>query len=151
MPPTPTVTTREVRMIGRAFAVAALVASALASALVAQAAPAQSAPSQLANLVGKWEIAVETPQAANTMTVTFERVDGALKGRGESQYGVMPVSSATVAGNDVAFVLVFSGSGQSFDITFTGKVAGDAGEGTLTFPMEGAQQSGRWKAKRLPS
>ena len=47
---------------------------------------AQDSP-RATNILGKWELRVETAQGASTLTVTFANVSGAIKGQGESQYG----------------------------------------------------------------
>jgi hypothetical protein len=124
----------------------------LAAALLAGAAApgAAQAAARPADLLGKWEFTVDSPQGQNVMTVTFERVDGALTGSGSGQFGSFPVVDIVQAASDVTFSLRFENDGQTFDIPFKGKVTGTTGEGTLTFAMNGESQTMGWKARKLP-
>ena len=144
-------------MIKRALSVSAFVLLASATALTAQATPrsagarAAGAAPAAASVLGKWEFTIESPQGTNVMNVTFSRVDGALAGMAESQMGQMAIADVTQTGSDLAFVMRFEANGQSFDIPFTGKVTGEAAEGSLSFSMgDTAPQSIPWKAKKVP-
>ena len=128
----------------RALLLSACLVLSYATALVAQAAPRN------ADVLGKWEFTVESPQGANTMTITFARTDGALTGAAESQMGTLNLVDVMVAANDLSFTMRFEQNGQTFDIPFKGKVTGAAAEGAATVNMGDAPLTMPWKAKKLP-
>jgi hypothetical protein len=143
-------------MIKRTLSVTAFLLLAAATALTAQATPrsagarAAGAAPAANSILGKWELTVESPQGVNTMTLMFQRIDGALMGSGQSEMGTFELAEVTQTGADVSFKLRFAQNGQTFDIPFTGKVAGEAAEGSLTFAMGGNSQTMPWKAKKVP-
>jgi hypothetical protein len=131
-------------MTKRALLLSVVLVLSSAASLAAQAA------ARPADILGKWEFTVETPQGQNMMTVTFARVDGVLGGQGEGEFGAFPVVDVIQAGSDLTFSLRFEQNGQTFDIPFKGKLTGAAAEGTLTFAMNAESQTMAWKAKKLP-
>jgi hypothetical protein len=144
-------------MITRTLSVTALLLLATATSVAGQATPrsagarsAGAAPAA-ASVLGKWEFTVEAPQGSQTMTISFERIDGALMGSGQGEFGAFQLVEVTQTGADLAFAMRFQANGQTFDIPFKGKVTGDTGEGTLSFAMgDTAPQSLPWKAKKVP-
>ena len=142
----------------RALLLGALLTLSSAATVAAQAAPAAPAgragaaerAAAAPDIVGKWEFTVSSPQGDNVMTVTFERADGALAGRGESQMGNFELADVMLAGGDLSFALRIDANGQTFDIPFKGKVTGAAAEGTASLAMGDAPQTMAWKAKKLP-
>jgi hypothetical protein len=118
-----------------------------ATAVFAQrAAPANAN----ADVVGKWEFTVTSPQGENTMTVTFARASSGLTGTAESQMGSLNLLDVMIAQNDLSFTMRFEADGQTFDIPFKGKVTGAAAEGAATINMGDAPTTMPWKAKKLP-
>ena len=140
----------------RALLLGALLTLSAAGSAAAQAAPARpAAPAGRAaaapDIVGKWEFNVESPQGAQTMTITFARANGALSGTGEGQFGAFQLADVMLASSDLSFTMRFQSDAGSLDIPFKGKVtSASAAEGTLTFSMGDAPQNIPWKAKKLP-
>jgi hypothetical protein len=128
----------------------ALLLSACMLLTSATAVFAQRAAPANADVVGKWEFTVESPQGANTLTVTFARANNALTGTAESQMGSLNLVDVMVAANDLSFTMRFEQNGQTFDIPFKGKVTGAAAEGAATINMGDAPMTMPWKAKKLP-
>jgi hypothetical protein len=154
-------TTLENPMVKRALLLGTFLLLASTAALSAQATPrsggARSGGARAAgaapaanSILGKWEFTVESPQGANVMTVTFQRIDGTLMGSGQSQMGSFDLAEVTQTGADFSFKLRFAQNGQTMDIPFTGKVTGENAEGNLTFAMGGQAQSMPFKAKKVP-
>jgi hypothetical protein len=102
------------------------------------------------SILGKWEFTVTAPDGAQTFQVTFQRIDDALLGSGQGEFGAFTVAEVTQTGSDVGFTMRFENGGQVFDIPFKGKVTGAAAEGSLTFAMGGDAQTIPWTAKKVP-
>jgi hypothetical protein len=140
----------------RALIIGALLLLGAATALTAQATPrsggARSAAAPTAaSLLGKWEITVNAPDQVRTLLITFQRIDGALLGSGEADFGSFTVSDVTQTGSDLGFVMKFAADGMTLDIPFKGKLTGAAAEGTLTFAMGGdGPQTYPWTGKKVP-
>ena len=143
-------------MIRRALVITSFVLLGFAGSLDAQATPRSGgarsgAAPTAASLLGKWEFTVNAADQVRTMLITFERIDGALLGSGQGEFGSFMVGDVSQTGSDVAFSMKFENGGQTFDIPFKGKLTGAAAEGTLTFAMGGADaQTIPWTAKKVP-
>ncbi len=104
---------------GKASLLAAALLTGLATPLFAQSTPA-----------GTWEVVLETPQGANTVTLTVtvagDKADGTLA----SAIGTMPIT-----GTATADTIQMSGNleiqGMSLLLGINGKVVGDAISGTV--------------------
>jgi hypothetical protein len=129
-------------MLRKTQAIAAAVLTLVAVPLAAQA------PAAAVDVLGAWELSIESPQGPATMNVTFERVEGVLKGKGSSSFGEFQVTKATVTGDALVFALAFAMEGQTFELPFTGKVTADTAAGTFTMPMMGDGMSYPWRAKK---
>ncbi len=104
--------------------------SALAAAITVLAPLAALA--QTTNVAGAWDITLSTPQGDNTVTVTFKQDGDKVTGTLASPMGEMPLAGTATAGTLKA-VGNFDAGGQALEMTFTGKVAGDAVDGTVKF------------------
>lgn len=102
------------------------------------------------SLLGNWEFTAQAPDGAQTFTIAFERIEGALRGTGQGQFGTFQVADIMQTASDLAFTMRFEANGTTFDIPFKGKVTGSTAEGSLEFAMGGAAQSIPWTAKKLP-
>jgi hypothetical protein len=104
--------------------------SALAAAISVLAPLAALA--QTTNVAGAWDITLSTPQGDNTVTVTFKQDGDKVTGTLASPMGEMALAGTATAGTLKA-VGNFDAGGQALEMTFTGKVAGDAVDGTVKF------------------
>jgi hypothetical protein len=103
-----------------------------------------------ASILGNWEFTAQAPDGAQTFTIAFERIEGALRGTGQGQFGAFQVADIMQTAGDLAFTMRFEADGTTFDIPFKGKVTGSSAEGSLEFSMGGAAQTIPWTAKKLP-
>jgi hypothetical protein len=104
--------------------------SALAAAITVLAPLAALA--QTTNVAGAWDLTLSTPQGDNTVTVTFQQDGDKVTGTLASPMGEMALAGTAAAGTLKA-VGTFDAGGQALEMTFTGKVAGDAVDGTVKF------------------
>jgi hypothetical protein len=99
------------------------------------------------DVTGTWDVSVETPQGAATLTATFKQEGEKLTGTLSSQMGEMPLEG-TVKGAEIAFAIVMNMQGQELRIAYTGKVEGDAMSGAIEF---GSYGTSSWAAKKRPA
>ncbi|HEY4366325.1 MAG TPA: hypothetical protein VGN07_03765 [Steroidobacteraceae bacterium] len=122
----------------RIFAVGSLLALAACAATPPGAVPVE------ANVSGAWTMTVESPIGTRDSNAEFSQAGERLSGRVVSRRGEVPING-TVKGDDVAFGMNVNMRGQSLQIDYTGKVAGDAMSGTVKFGDFG---DGKWTAKK---
>jgi hypothetical protein len=96
------------------------------------------------NVVGDWDITINSPQGANTSRVTFKQDADKLNGLFKSPAGELPFTG-TVDGDDVKFTFTINFQGMPLDIKMTGKVDGEHIAGKADF---GGFAEGDWTAKR---
>lgn len=135
--------------MGRTATLTALAFAALLAAPLA----AQDKP---ANLTGKWELTYTTQRGQAMMTLVLEQKGETLTGTAEMGGGrgggPIEISKGTVKGADFSFSIVRTFGERSMEQAFTGKVTGDAAEGTMTGGGRGGSgEPIKWTAKRLPA
>jgi hypothetical protein len=96
------------------------------------------------DVTGTWELTVEAPQGAMTMTANYKQEGETLTGSHVSEMGEVPLKG-TVKGVDIVYTVTIDAQGQQFTITHTGKVDGDTITGTADL---GEMGSMTWTAKR---
>lgn len=101
-------------------------------------------PAALANVSGAWTMTVESPMGTRDTNAQFSQTGEQLGGKMVSPRGELPING-TVKGDDVAFGMNVNMQGQSLQIDYSGKVVGDAMQGTVKF---GDYGNGKWTAKR---
>jgi len=121
---------------------AALVAAVALTALPVLA--QEAAKEKKVDVTGTWELTVESPQGAMTITANYKQEGESLTGSHVSEMGESPLKG-TVKGVDITYTLTIDAGGQQFTITHTGKVDGDTIKGTADL---GAMGSMNWTAKR---
>lgn len=125
----------------------------LAALTVAFLAALPLAAQEPANMAGKWEFSYSTQRGATTIAITFEQDGETLTGSASmgGQRGGTAEVKGTIKGNDLSFALIRTFNENTFEQTFTGKVTGDAAEGTMSGGgRRGGGQPISWTAKRLP-
>jgi len=95
----------------------------------APAASGASSPAGAVNITGTWDFAVETAQGSGTPVFTFKQEGETLTGNYKGQFGEAPLTG-TVKGADVKFSIKINFQGQDFNITYSGRVDGNAMKGT---------------------
>jgi len=103
--------------------------------------PSQAA--QGANIVGSWDITVESPQGKNTSLLTIKKDGDKLGGMIKGARGERPLESVTLAGSDITFVIKANVQGQDMVFTYKGKVEKDSMKGDADF---GGFATGTWSA-----
>ena len=127
----------------RVFAIAVIAVLALAGSVFAQDKPKETPKIDVS---GTWDLTVDTPQGAMSLTSTFKQDGEKLTGTQSSQMGEMPLEG-TLKGADIAFAIVIDMQGQQMTIAYTGKVDGETMSGTIEF---GSFGSSTWTAKKQP-
>jgi hypothetical protein len=120
------------------------VTAALALGGCMSAPPAAPPKPVAANVSGAWTMTVESPMGTRDSSAEFSQAGEQLSGKVVSPRGEVPIKG-TIKGDDVAFGMNVNMQGQSLQIDYNGKVAGDAMSGTVKFGDFG---DGKWTAKR---
>jgi hypothetical protein len=92
--------------------------------------PARPQERPTANLTGRWNVTVQTPEGVQTGTADFTMAeDGALTGSVSSPVGSSPIRDGWVSGNRFSFSVNFPQMGP---MTFSGTMEGGQLKGTIT-------------------
>ena len=98
----------------------------------------------MAQVAGSWTLTVNTPQGANTSTLTLTQTADALDGQMQTEFGTATISDGRVNGRNVTWQASLQIGGERVTMTFDGEADGNrisgrlrAGEmGTMTFTAE---------------
>jgi hypothetical protein len=98
---------------------------------------------------GAWDLTIDSPQGANTVTATLAVSGEKVTGTVSSQAGTTEISSGSIAGSDVKFAISIDAGGMTLPLEFAGKLAdetlngnvkvGDFGEFPFTGKRAGAK------------
>ena len=113
----------------RAAWAAILLVTAFATVQLARAA-------DVADISGTWIMTVTTSMGSGSPTFTFIQKGEHLTGTYKGQLGEQPVTG-TIKGNDVSFEFQGDAQGQSFTVTYTGKIAAGTMSGQVTLGQFG--------------
>jgi hypothetical protein len=102
---------------------------------------ALAAPGQ--NVVGSWDVTIESPQGKNTAVLVIMKDGDKLSGAMKSPRGERPIESVALAGNDISFVMKANVQGQDMVFSYKGKVETSSMKGDVDF---GGFASGSWSA-----
>ncbi|MBP1636550.1 MAG: hypothetical protein H6Q10_3124 [Acidobacteria bacterium] len=116
---------------------------ALAAVTAVPALAQDAAKDQKVDVTGAWEMSVDSPMGAMTMTLDFKQEGETLTGTQVSDFGENPLTG-TVKGAEITFTISFDTPDGRMSITHKGQVDGDAITGTADGPMG----SINWTAKR---
>ncbi|MEN3332457.1 MAG: hypothetical protein V7641_1822 [Blastocatellia bacterium] len=101
------------------------------------------ARAQNANVVGSWDITIESPQGTRNSLLIIKQDGDKLTGMMKSPRGERPLDSITVKGSDITLVMTVNAQGQDLVITYKGKVEKDKMSGDADF---GGFATGSWSA-----
>ena len=102
---------------------------------------------QSSSVAGEWDAAMNTPGGVRNFKIIF-KVDGEkVTGTVKRADGDLPLQG-TIKGSDLNFAYAIQYNGHDLVLTLTGKVAGDAINGSVSF---GGQADDEWSAKRTPA
>jgi hypothetical protein len=111
------------------------------SVLALIAAVVQAAPQQ--NVVGSWDLTVESPQGKRDSVLIIKKEGDKLSGVLKGARGERPLDSITLNGSDITFTMNVQAQGQDLTITYKGKVEKDSMKGDADF---GGFAQGTWSA-----
>ena len=83
---------------------------------------ATSQAAQSPNVVGSWDITVESPQGKSTSVLMIKKDGEKLVGMMKGARGERPLENVALSGSDITFVMKISFQGQDMAITYKGKV-----------------------------
>ena len=92
-------------------------------------------PNAPVNIAGNWNLNIEIPGQATQATANFTQTENRVGGTLQSPFGNSEVQNGQITGDTVTFKIVASIGGQTFDVAFSGKVAGNQMSGTATSPQ----------------
>jgi hypothetical protein len=118
--------------------------AAIPSASLAQ----DETPQQAVNVAGTWELTSEGMRGPITWQLTFTQDGSTLSGHAEGPRGQIELQRGSVSGSEITFTMQMGRGGRTFDMTYTGTVAGDSASGTMLTPRG---DSVPWTAKRVQS
>jgi hypothetical protein len=122
-----------------------LVSAAFASAFLVFAVASTAEP-RAADLTGKWQFTVTTPNGSGTPTVTFQQKGDSLTGHYSSQLLGERDFNGKVTGQKFTFTFGTEVQGTSLTVKFDGTVESDGSvKGSVDF---GGQLSGTFVGKR---
>jgi hypothetical protein len=98
----------------------------LAALLFAASASAQT------SVAGDWSLTIQSPTGTRTVPLTLKQDGEKITGMFKGPQGELPVEG-TLVGNELKFAFAIPIQGQSLDISMTGKVEGEAVNGTAQF------------------
>jgi hypothetical protein len=101
------------------------------------------AHAQNPNVVGSWDITIESPQGTRTALLVIKQDGDKLTGMIKSPRGERPLDSITVKGNDITLVMTINAQGQDLLVTYKGKAEKDKMSGEADF---GGFATGAWSA-----
>jgi hypothetical protein len=96
------------------------------------------------DVTGSWEVTVESPQGTIVSAATYKQDGEKLTGTHVGRMGEVALAG-TVKGTDIAYTITVDAQGQSFTLSYSGKVDGDTITGSVDF---GGMGSASWTAKR---
>ena len=94
---------------------------------------------------GEWLLTLNSPMGALPSTLTLRQDGGSVSGDMRSQFGNSPITNASLNGNEIKFSYRVDVQGQTFDVTATGKINGNAisgsmSAGDMTFDFSGSKK-----------
>jgi hypothetical protein len=113
--------------------------------LVAAATIARPAPSVQGNVnvVGSWDITIESPQGVSKAVMVIKQEGDKLAAVMKSPRGERPLKSMEVKGSDISFAMTIQFQGDEMTITYKGKVESGTMKGEADF---GGLATGPWSA-----
>ena len=121
--------------------ICAIVLAAACSAISPEASMAQDH----SDVVGSWEMTMETPRGAVTQVFTFVLNDGALSGTASGRGGETDLQKIALEDGILTFEVVRNFRGNSMTQSFSASITGDDMAGTISGGRGGERD---FKAKR---
>jgi len=101
----------------------------------------------LAQIAGTWSLTANTPQGAQTMTMTVTQTGESFTGNMSGEMGSLPVADGQITGQSVTWSITIQMGGQSMTVSFRGDVEGTRMRGTAEL---GAFGNASFTAEKTP-
>ena len=98
------------------------------------------------DVAGKWKATADGPNGAMERTFDFKVEGGKLTGETTSSFvGRSVISNGKVNGNEVSFTITIELQGEKMEVTYKGKVTGDA----IKLTSDAAGNTFEWTGKKI--
>ncbi len=98
---------------------------------------------QSANVVGSWDITIDSPQGQNKALLVIKKDGDKLTGSIKGARGERPLETVSVTGSEITFTMKANVQGQDMIFTYKGKAEKDSMKGNADF---GGFAEGTWSA-----
>jgi len=95
---------------------------------------------------GTYEITIDTPMGAQSLTLTLKTEGGALSGKIDSPMGAQEFSGGSISGDDISWNMEIESPMGKMNLEYKGKVTGDDITGEI---KAGDFGSSPFKGKRV--
>ena len=106
--------------------------TSLSVAVCLAASPVASEAQDSGEVLGSWEMTMETPRGSVTQVFTFVEVDGALTGTVSARMGESDLQNVLLEGGMLRFEVVRNFRGNSMIQSFSASISGDEMKGTMS-------------------
>lgn len=107
---------------------------------------------ELDDVLGTWELRVETPGGIVEPQLTISKDGDKLRGKSVSNVlGERDAKNIGLKGNELSWDIAGEANGESIKIHYKGKPRGNAIEGTLEFDFNGQKSTRKFTGKRTPA
>lgn len=101
-------------------------------------------------IAGTWELVVNTPQGANTSTLTLTQDGDVVRGTMASEYGRLEITNGRIDGRRVTWSATLTTGGETIPLAFDGTLQGDQGDRMSGSVSLGPMGSAEFTARRTP-
>jgi hypothetical protein len=98
---------------------------------------------QAPNVIGSWDIMIDSPQGQNKAVLVIKKDGDKLSGTLKGARGERPLESISVTGTEITFTMKANIQGQDMIFTYKGKAEKDSMKGNADF---GGFAEGTWSA-----
>ena len=117
-------------------------AALCAVALLAGCASTGAGKAVVPDIVGTWNLLLETPMGNQEPTFTVTQTETGLAGMFASPQGELEVPTVTDTDGQITFDMNIEAAGQEMELKFTGTVEGDSLKGSFSSPFGDMPVSG---------
>lgn len=101
-------------------------------------------------IAGTWQMVVNTPQGANTSTLTITQDGSTIRGAMVSELGRMEIADGRIEGRRVTWSATLTMGGETIPLSFDGMLEGDRGEQMAGSVGLGPMGSAEFTARKTP-
>ncbi len=101
-------------------------------------------------IAGTWQMVVNTPQGANTSTLTITQDGSTIRGTMVSELGRMEIADGRIEGRRVTWSATLTMGGETIPLSFDGMLEGDRGDQMAGSVGLGPMGSAEFTARKTP-